>query len=76
MCSLCGDQAPFIPCTVRLILEKKTIAKKIACKHYAIHSSLLDRKGRNKDAEYNERMFHSPEGALGTWGKLFLSIDW
>ena len=29
ICSLCGDQAAFITCTVRLILEKDTIAKKL-----------------------------------------------
>ena len=57
ICSLCGDQAAFIPCTGRLILEKDTIAKKITCKHYGIHSCLLERKGRNKDAEDIARTF-------------------
>ena len=48
---MCGDQAAFIPSTRRVILEKDTIAKKIICKHYDTHSCLLERKGRNKDAE-------------------------
>ena len=57
ICSLCGDQAAFIPCAGRLILEKDAIAKKITCKHYGIHSCLLERKGRNKDAEDIARSF-------------------
>ena len=54
---LCGDQAAFIPCAGRLILEKDTIAKKITCKHYGMHSCLLERKGRNKNAEEIARSF-------------------
>ena len=51
------DQAALIPCTGRLILEKETIAKKVLCKHYGTHSCLLERKGRNKDAEDIARSF-------------------
>ena len=54
---MCGDQAAYIPCTGRLILQKDTIAKKITCKHYVIHSCLLERKDRNKDAEDIARSF-------------------
>ena len=57
ICSLCGDQAAYIPCTGRLILEKDTIAKKITYKNYGTHSCLLERKGRNKDAEDIARSF-------------------
>ena len=57
ICSLRGDQAAFIPCRGRFILEKDTNVKKITCKHYGTHSCLLERKGRNKDAEDIARSF-------------------
>ena len=57
ICSLCGDQAAFIPCIGHLILEKDTIAKKNTCKHYGMHSWLLEQTGRNKDAEDFVRSF-------------------
>ena len=57
ICSLCGDQAAFIPCTGRLTLEKETNVKKITCKHYGTHPCLLERKGRNKDVEDIARSF-------------------
>ena len=36
---------------------KRHDCKKISCKHYGIHSCLLERKGRNKDAEDIGRSF-------------------
>ena len=50
-CLLRGNQAALIPCTGRLILEKDGIAKEITCKLYGTHPSLLERRGKNKDAE-------------------------
>ena len=53
ICSLCGDQAAFIPCIGHLILEKDTIAKKNYLQ--ALWYALLT--GRNKDAEDFVRSF-------------------
>ena len=51
VCSICGANASYIRCDARLILERNVEKKIITCKHYGIHTCVVELKGRVKKDE-------------------------
>ena len=51
VCSVCGVDASYIRSDARLILERNVEKKIITCKHYGIHTCVVELKGRVKKDE-------------------------
>ena len=57
ICSLCGENAAYLPCEGRLILEKDTEKKIVTAKHYGTHSCPIEVKCRSKDVSEITKKF-------------------
>ena len=51
LCSHCGNQAAFIPCQARLILEQDLKKKEVTCKHHGEHTCPKEILGRKENID-------------------------